>query len=221
MKTLTLDFESKFFFKGLVEFPQYSGTRVMMMPLLLGNMETIPEMLKHYKDFIYSLFKMTDPNHYGKVGYLTIDEKEVQGGKTHRRMGLHVDGVYNASCGGWGGDGGGWGSVSTGMLTVASAPGCKAYSQPFSGVIGKDGECDLIKDQCLEDSSKLFESNHVYWLSGLTVHESVPMERTIKRQFVRLSMPSKAPWFQGYTENPLGIKPTGSILPRREFMSIK
>jgi hypothetical protein len=46
----------------------------------------------------------------------------------------------------------------------------------------------------------------------------MPMKTATKRQFVRLSLPSDGPWFEGYTENPLGIKPPVEILPRREFM---
>ncbi len=60
----------------------------------------------------------------------------------------------------------------------------------------------------------------VYWMHGLCVHESVPQYKTVPRQFVRLSLPSRAPWFEGYTENPYGVMPTGPILPRREFMNL-
>ncbi len=58
--------------------------------------------------------------------------------------------------------------------------------------------------------------NRVYHCGPLTVHESLPVWQTVPRQFIRISMPSDAPWYEGYTENPLGIKPTGPIHPRRE-----
>jgi hypothetical protein len=54
----------------------------------------------------------------------------------------------------------------------------------------------------------------------MCVHESVPVATDTERTFVRLSMPSTAPWFEGYTVNPKGILPTGPILPRRTFMDM-
>jgi hypothetical protein len=54
-----------------------------------------------------------------------------------------------------------------------------------------------------------------YWCGPLTVHEALPMRQETARQFVRLSGPSDAPWHEGYTVNPLGIRPTGPIAPRR------
>lgn len=213
---MTDSFESKFKKIGKVELPLFSGVRVMMLPVIIGDDTSIPDLLKgQWKATFHDLSEMA-PQHKGKVGYLTIDEKIVEPAKTHRRAGAHVDGVFQGSIGGWGG-GGGWGSVGNGMLTVASHPGCRAWAQTFVGRPGYEGECDHLMDQA-EGEGTLFGANEVYWLDGLCVHESVPMAEPTARQFVRLSLPSCAPWFEGYTENPLGIKPTGPILPRRAFM---
>jgi hypothetical protein len=63
-------------------------------------------------------------------------------------------------------------------------------------------------------------ANEVYWCNPTAVHESIPMVADVARQFVRLSMPSMAPWHEGYTRNPLGVEPTGPIHPwRAEFMA--
>lgn len=194
--------------------PPFTDTRIMMMPIKIGVMGSVPASLDHYRDTLHDLFKQC-PQHAGRVGYLTIDEKRVESGSTHRRAGLHVDGVYNCRCGGWGG-GGSWGSVGNGMLTVASHIGCRAWKQDFAGTPGDDGECDHLAPQCGEPI--ILAANHVYWLDGLCVHESIPQQTTTDRQFVRLSLPSRAPWFDGYTKNPLGILPTGPILPRRAQM---
>lgn len=61
----------------------------------------------------------------------------------------------------------------------------------------------------------------VYGCGALTVHKSIPMVKDTPRQFVRLSMPSDAPWYEGYTVNPLGVKPTGPIHDRRAFMDYR
>lgn len=213
---MQLKFESKFKELSRVRIPKFSNTRVMMMPIILGDLNSIPKSLSHYLDTFKDLFELTNKDHFGKVGYITIDEKEVNSNETHRRSGLHVDGVFNDSCGSWGG-GGGWGSVGNGMITVSSYPACKAYNQEFDGTIGKDGECDLLTDQLDESKSKVFEANRAYWVDGLCVHESLPLKERTKRAFIRLSMPSNAPWFEGYTKNPKGIKPSGEILSKREF----
>lgn len=216
-----MSFESLFELVGEVRLPEYSGLRIMMLPVIIGEDESLPEFAAKYKEAFRQMCESPQSlAHHGQVGYLTIDEKMVVPGNTHRRGGLHVDGVYQGGVGGWGGghSGGSWGSVGNGMLTVSSPSGCRAYKQNFVGWPGYEGECDHLVDQCDPESATLFESGMLYWVDGLCVHESVPMKEATERQFVRLSLPSCGPWFEGYTENPLGVLPTGPVLPRREFM---
>lgn len=52
-----------------------------------------------------------------------------------------------------------------------------------------------------------------FWCNATCVHESFLMKEDCERTFVRLSMPNDAPWYNGYTKNPKGIKPTGVIIP--------
>lgn len=212
-----MGFTSAFKKVGPINLPEFSGLRVMMLPVVLNDLGTVPDMLDGYRDTLAGLFGMC-PSHAGKVGYITIDEKRVGPSATHRRAGKHVDGIYQGRNGSWGGGGGSWGSAGSGMLTVSNPAGCRAWDQEFDGWPGYEGECDHLSDQCRDDRATLFEPGVVYWVDGMCVHESVPMVRETNRQFVRLSMPSDGPWFEGYTENPLGVKPTGPILPRRRFM---
>lgn len=207
-----MKFQSTFEALRPVALPAFSGTRVMMMPLVLGRLDSIPEMLLHYRQTLGQLFSFR-PQHDGQVGYVTIDEKTVEAGKTHRRTGLHVDGVFQGRSGSWGG---GWGSVGNGMVTVASHVGCRAFAQEVVGEPGFDGECDHLAAQLVNGLD--FQAHQAYWVDGLCVHESLPQPTRVDRQFVRLSYPSTAPWFEGYTPNPLGVLPTGDILPPRVFM---
>lgn len=196
-----------------IDFPEFSGVRIMMMPVSLGSLAGVP---KAYHGLVTELYGAMESRFHGEIGYLTIDEKELEPGKTLRRQGLHVDGYYHGKCGAWGG-GGGWGSVGNGMLTISSTPHCKAYLGVFDGEPGAEGECDHLT---LPNEGETFEDGHIYWVDGACVHESLPVEEKTKRQFVRLSMPSNGPWFEGYTENPTGIKPSNEILPMREkFMN--
>lgn len=55
----------------------------------------------------------------------------------------------------------------------------------------------------------------VYHCGPMTVHAVLPMTEDCHRSFVRVSMPSNAPWYEGYTENPMGERPAGPIHPHR------
>jgi len=192
-----------------LEFPEFSGTRVMMMPVNLGSVVGVPS---NYHDLLHSLYSVIEKRFIGEIGYLTIDEQCLLPKETLRRGGLHVDGYYHGNCGAWGG-GGGWGSVGNGMLTISSTAHCKAYLGVFDGEPKDEGECDHL---ITPNDGELFEAGQVYWVDGACVHESMPVTETTERQFVRLSMPSNGPWFEGYTKNPAGVMPSNEILPARD-----
>ena len=197
-----------------IMFPDFSNERIMMMPVRLGSFAGIPS---QYRMLISKLYGVMESRFAGEIGYLTIDEKVLNPGETLRRSGLHVDGYYHGRCGAWGAGGGGsWGSVGNGMLTISNTPHCKAYLGIFDGIPGDEGECDHLIPP---NEGEIFEAGHIYWVDGACVHESLPVIEQTKRQFVRLSMPSNGPWFEGYTKNPTGILPSNDILPMRtEFM---
>ena len=209
-----MTFQSMFQTMGSVKLPAFEGIRVMMMPFKCQDpYETLPDYLDYWKVVVHYMSQGIKG-----TGYLTIDEAEVKKSETHRRPGLHVDGVGpNGEFGGWGG-GGGYGH--NGMTMVSSIEGCVGYKQEFKGQPGPNGDCEHLRSQL--DKSTTLKANHVYWCSPLMVHESIPAPETYKRQFCRVSYPSQCPWYEGYTENPLGIKPTGPIHPARtEFMAYR
>lgn len=204
-----------------LEFPRFTGSRIMMMPVLLGNTAGVPE---KYQELYLQLCSMVENRFIGEVGYLTIDEKEFTEDSTHRREGWHVDGYHKGRCGAWGG-GGGWGSVGNGMIVVSNVVGCEAVAGNYPFTIGDEGEASLINWEGEEINiagavpTTLFKAGVPYWVDGGCVHRSTVQKAGTKRQFVRLSMPNNGAWFEGYTENPTGIKQTGEVLPERtEFM---
>jgi hypothetical protein len=184
----------------------------MMMPIIMNDINSLPAALSRYKRAVAGLFNMS----YVKkgVGYLTIDERDLSSGESLRRPGLHVDGIYKDGAGGWGG-GAPW--AGKGMITVSNPAGCRAWNQTFNGWPKSEGECEHLHSQAHPESATTLQPNTAYWMNPLCVHESLPMEDQTERGFMRLSMPSHAPWFVGYTRNPLGVQPTGPILPRRSF----
>jgi hypothetical protein len=194
-----------------VRFPKFRGIRVMMMPFLVEDpIGTLPENLYHYATMTRDILN------YGAdrgVGYITIDESLVKTGETHRRPGLHVDGI--GPDGRAAPYGGGGGYAARGMYLAASVKGCRGWNKVFKGWPGLNGDCAHLSDQCRPEDAIPFEANTVYWCSPLAVHEPLQLAQDTPRQFLRVSMPSDAPWHEGYTENPLGIKPGGPIEPPR------
>ena len=205
---------------GHVSFPEFSDTRAMMMPFLLEDpYGSLPVSMSGWKPTVAVI--LTHSKVKSGVGYLTIDEAHVKAGTTHRRPGLHVDGIGpNGTIGGWGGGGGGWGK--NGMLVAASHVGCRGWAKTFIGDAGNNGDCEHLREQCDDKDAIIMEAGEVYWCGPLAVHESTPILDDCARQFVRVSMPSDAPWYEGYSVNPMGIQPTGPIhAPRAEFMGFR
>lgn len=219
MKTKKLKtFRSEVEDLGPFQLPAYSGIRWMMMPFRLEDVQrTITAAAWH--EALQRMVALA-PVQEG-VGYLTIDEAEVEPGTTHRRPGIHVDGVGpTGGIGGWGGGGGGWGTG--GMIVVASHLGCRAWVGAFETRIGPNGDCSHMKGMLRDEDAIPLLGQRAYWLNESCVHEPLPLATRTKRQFVRLSLPSDAPWYEGYTRNPLGVEPTGPIHPARaEFMAYR
>jgi hypothetical protein len=194
---------------GPVQFPDFSGIRVLMMPFLPRFLRaSLPSSLEGWQATIASLCE-----HLSREGvaYLTIDERPVQSGGIHRRPGLHVDGWADEfDSGSWGG-GGGWGI--TGLVCAASDFGSIAYAGEFSGEPQKYGNCAHLRSQARD--AMPMQGGFGYSLGPLTVHETVPVSRSCHRQFIRISAPSDAAWPISCTPNPTGIKPTGPIAPAR------
>lgn len=205
---------------GPIQLPEFSGIRWMMMPFRLEDVQgTVPDPKWH--DTIARLIQFGGCE--TGVAYLTIDEAEVLPGETHRRPGLHVDGVGpDGRLGGWGGGGGGGGWGTGGMVVAASHTGCRAWTGEIAGWPGPNGDCEHMRSELREVASMSLLGGRVYRLNPTAVHEAIALEQATRRQFVRLSLPSEAPWYEGYTPNPTGVQPTGPIHPARsEFMGFR
>lgn len=193
-----------------IQLPDPSGIRIMMMPFHLHDpIGSLPKEIGPWLQVLLNVCKDDEG-----IGYLTIDEALVRSGETHRRPGIHVDGVGpNGDIGGWGGGGGYAGTY--GMKMVSSHTGCRAWDQEFTGAPGPDGDCSHLVEQTVPESEIVMKPGEIWHCSSLCVHEAIPMKEDTYRQFCRVSMPSKAPWYEGYSENPLGILPSGPVHSRR------
>lgn len=215
-------FESKYKEVGKITFPEFKNLRIMMMPFMMNDLDTLPDHLEHWKSTIKQLREMI-PDHVvcldTKCCYLTIDEMELKAGSIQRNPGLHVDGMYQGvSNGAWGGNGGGsWGSIGNGMLLANNIDNTlDIYDGVFCGYPINDGDCEHLRTQLFDEgmTHKRVKAGEVIWADGLCVHESLPVKEDCKRQFIRISLPNNGPWFADYTLN-RKVQPNGEILPAR------
>lgn len=202
-----------------VKLPSFSGLRIMHMPFFTRD----PGSVKGIADKYMPLLQELSPYVPDGVGYLTIDEAHLKRGEYHRRPGLHVDGVDELGdfAGGWGG-GGGYGS--SGWLTTSSHVGCRAFHMVTQTTHpAENGDCEHMRGllKFFGNKGSALEPGVVYRMEPSTLHESVPVMEDCARQFLRISFPSKAAWYEGYTRNPNGVEPAGVIKPRRSFMDYR
>lgn len=184
---------------GTVNLPQFTGVRVMMLPFLWeAPAETLPDNLRQWRR---PLSEICARMAITGVGYLTIDEAALKLGETHRRPGLHVDGN------------GPW--AKNGMFIASSRIGARGWHKVFDGEPGTEDTCEHLRPQCSRREATYFLAGRLYYCSPFCVHESLPMTSDVERTLIRVSLPSDAPWYEGYTPNPIGILPAGEILPAR------
>lgn len=201
---MTERFDSIIASMGSIHLPDFAGVRVMMMPFLWeAPEETLPDSMRQWRR---PLREICAHSSVTGVGYLTIDEAAVKSGETHRRPGLHVDGM---------GAYGGGGYAKSGMFVGASRMAARGWHKIFEGAPGEDGDCAHLGSQCSRKEATYFLGGKLYYCSPFCVHEALPLTQDVERTFLRVSMPSDAPWHEGYTPNPLGIMPGGPILGAR------
>uniref|UniRef100_A0A7S3JYP0 Uncharacterized protein n=1 Tax=Aureoumbra lagunensis TaxID=44058 RepID=A0A7S3JYP0_9STRA len=74
---------------GKVRFPESKNRYCNMMPIKIGDPATIPPEYEDYLPLIAAVPLARDD--WAEVAYLTIDERQVEAGQSHRRAGLHVE----------------------------------------------------------------------------------------------------------------------------------
>lgn len=184
-----------------VSFPKFRDININMMPIVCGDIDSVPDFAKHYWDLISQC-----PLETGSIVYLTIHEGLVEKDKTLRRPGIHTDGTNQA---GWGG--GGWGD-SEGIYMASTDGRCRVWDC-MTHKVDHMGACELP-----EAKNQVMKPNWLYWMTDRTPHESLPAEKTANRQFFRLVSNGVGVWYAKHsTPNPLGVKPNCPIETRNKF----
>jgi len=191
-----------------IEFPEYSGIFVNMMPIIFGVNESIPDFAKQYAEIINKCSLQP-----GAVAYLTIHESYVESDKSQRRGGVHVEAPNFQSFGNgdrfggslsmsWGG--GAWGGLSQDKgIYMASTDGNTSLYDEIVYQRDIHGGCNPTTEPyfCLPSM--------MYWITDLTPHEALLPRNSGYRQFFRLVSEEVSIWFKRHnTPNPLGVKPS-------------
>ncbi|MFM1756874.1 MAG: hypothetical protein RL621_1856 [Bacteroidota bacterium] len=193
-----------------VIFPENKNISINMMPILFGNLNTLPEELHGY----ISMINQCKFN-IGETVYLTITETLLNIGEYNRRPGIHTDATNSL---GWGG--GGWGSIkdSNSGIYLASNDGASRIWD--YDVTSKDVDHFGALLQNPMGNVIKAEPNVLYHIGEYTPHESLPSESNHVRQFFRLVGPKIGAWWEQHsTKNPFGVQPKAKILTHSKFNS--
>lgn len=184
-----------------VEFPPFMGDDIYMKPFDLAT----PVVDKRWQGVVETMLAFS-PTRIG-TAYLTVDERLIEPGKSHRRPGRHIDGNFLFD---WqGGGNGGWlvgengvyltpeqhqlqyCSPTGGLLIAATSPGCRVWAGEFEGEPAQGGDCRHIDVSQMEAS--VLKPNTVYWMNSTGIHESLAHETSVARGLIRITLPADAP----------------------------
>lgn len=194
-----------------IRFPEFSGLRCLMMPYVQGEPSSVPNEYRSYATILRDVFVRR-----GDVGYLTIDESVAVAGRPHRgdraktRRALHTEaGRIPGRIYCWG-DGGGWGrrhrvtlDRDVQILLANSIDDTCATWDSVHEDTSLDGDIGHAADMYPMRDATMLKAGEVHRIGILTPHESLPVQETCRRQFLRIvgsGVHGREPYF---TTNPL------------------
>lgn len=196
-------------FLGEVKFPKFSGVSCNMMPIIMGDPESIPEPFRPYAMMMSKCD--INPAQMGMVGYLTVSETHVKGGSSQRRPGIHTEKHPGKS---WGG--GAWGGRRGGLYMASNLEGTTRVWDLNIEEPGHMGDCEHLRPTL--GPGIVVHGNELVWMHDGVPHESVPLKGDKYRQFFRLVTNEVSMWYADHsTPNPLGIKPDCEIIYGSKF----
>jgi hypothetical protein len=177
---------------GEVVMPEFGNQMLYMHPLDVQN-PVMPKEFKRWDGLVHQLMKRV-PLTEGEV-YITIDEKLLKPGTTHRRPGAHIDGIWDPKLVDHDDSPGHRTHLFSknpggGLLLVSNAVGCTAYPGEFEGSPGTGGDCEHMRKQFSD--ALTMQASTVYLCNVFGIHESIPVTQPVQRSLVRISLPEQA-----------------------------
>jgi len=177
-----------------IEFPQYAGVRCLMMPYVQGEPDSVPDAYAAYRDIVSTVFLQR-----GAIGFLTIDESLAIAGTPHRgaraRHGraLHTEAGILRGVYGWGGGPPSWGGRhavtldrDVRILIASNVDATCAVWDAEHEDTSDDGDLGHVADAYPYSDARVLKAGEVREIGILTPHESLPVKRTVHRQFLRI-----------------------------------
>lgn len=182
-----------------------------MMPYIQGDPNSVPTEYGSYNEIIASTFIEK-----GQIGYLTIDESPVLKNSAHRAKrakfgrALHTEAGWRPYSGIYCWGGGGWGhspavtlEPDTKILLANNLAGSCAWWDTTHFDTSEDGDIGDCADMYPYETATMMEAGEVSQIGILTPHESVPVQETFNRQFLRIVGNGVHGRETYFTQNPL------------------
>jgi hypothetical protein len=181
-----------------------------MMPYIQGDSASIPDIYAPYRDIVDSVFLKK-----GDIGFLTIDESLVTGGKPHRGQrakygrALHTEvGRVPGQIYCWGG--GGWGrrhrvTIDRDVRILLANnldDSCAVWDAEHEDT-SLDGDIGHVAADYPYDRATFLKAGEVHEIGILNPHESLPVQRDFDRQFLRIISSGVHGREEYFTRNPL------------------
>lgn len=187
-----------------IAFPKYSGLRCLMMPYIQGHPGSVPREYDAYADILRDVYVSK-----GDIGYLTIDESVAAAGKPHRgdraRHGRAIHTEAGKRPWGWG-----WGSSDSvridrdvQILLANSLDDSCAIWDAVHEDTSLDGDIGHFSWLYPHEGATLMRAGDVRQIGILTPHESLPVLRDTRRQFLRIVSSGVHGREEYFTENPI------------------
>lgn len=195
---------------NVIEFPKQQGLKCNMMPFIQGDSSSLPDEYKSYSKIIDENFLEK-----GEIGFLTIDESFVCGGKSQR--GYNAKGIYRNvhievgrvngknrwGSSSWGGKESTLLDNSTQVLIANSVSDTCMYWDCLDKSYTKDGDLSDYIENYPKNRGILMKKGELAKISIFTPHECISQKESSHRQFFRIvgkGVKGREPYF---TLNPL------------------
>lgn len=193
-----------------IQFPDFTGVSCNMMPFIQGDSTSLPDEYKYYSNII-------DNNYLekGEIGFLTLDERFVNAGKSqrgfnsigiNRNVHIEVGKLDKLNC--WGGSS--WGGKADTLLNnetmvlIANnvSNTCKVWDVKEKRYT-KDGDLSEYIFDYPTTTGKLLQAGEVAKISIFNPHECINQTVSSNRQFFRIVGKGVTGREDYFTVNPL------------------
>lgn len=213
----------------VITFPQYAGVRCLMMPYIQGEPDSMPKEYEAYAGIIASTFLKKGAVGYITIdesialkGTPHRGAHARHGRAVHTEVGRIPGKIYGWGAplgwsnptptpgGGWGAPGGGWGlshkvtldrDVKI-LLANNLSDSCALWDAEHEDT-SIDGDLGHVAYLYPYETATLMKAGEVHEIGILTPHESLPVARNFKRQFLRIISSGVHDREDYFTVNPL------------------